>query len=290
MYLLVQVTDPVSLQLDVRSGVYVYNETYIQFPGAVTPVMSIYDPGVAGQAVMVLIYINTITGNVDYEVSPAFIATLPVDSRPAMIPDPPTASIPLAGIYVPNGITEVDWDYITDRRIFITTLGDSQSHSILSPTHIDATSETLVRGDIFTVNSAALMQRQAHPGFANRILTTPDVNDIAWTGWSLVGTAGQTYTFSATGGTVPTGTGLVTEVAYWGAASTLTGEAAFTYTAGTDTLNVGNVILPDDGYVGLGAAIGRLTFDPTPVPDQVKVETADLNFTTAAHGLSLIHI
>ena len=66
---------------------------------------------------------------------------------------------------------------------------------------------------------------------------------------------------------MPTGTGLATEVAYWGAASTLTGEAAFFYTAGTNTLNVGNVILPDAGYIGNSATTARLVFDSSLATD-----------------------
>lgn len=54
-----------------------------------------------------------------------------------------------------------------------------------------------------------------------------------------------------------------------------------------DAVNAGWEV-PDDWYLGITEAAGRLIFDLTPAPDQIKIADADLNFVTAAHGI--IHV
>ncbi|MBU1173568.1 MAG: hypothetical protein KKD44_28705, partial [Proteobacteria bacterium] len=67
------------------------------------------------------------------------------------------------------------------------------------------------------------------------------------------------------------GSGAANQVAYWTGPSVLAGDAGMTYAPATDTLSVGNVIVPDLGYVGLGPAAGRLVFDNA-VPDEARFE------------------
>ena len=108
---------------------------------------------------------------------------------------------------------------------------------------------------------AADWQVLAHPGAANRVLQST----AAELGWSA-----QAVTFPAAGA-VPVGTGANTQVTYWTGANTLAGDAGMTYAPGTDTLSVGNVIVPHLGYTGLGPAAGRLVFDDG-VPDEARFE------------------
>lgn len=70
-------------------------------------------------------------------------------------------------------------------------------------------------------------------------------------GWSLVGTAGQTYTFPAVGGTLPTGTGVATRVAYWTGVNALAGNAGMTYDAATNSLII-------NGDIAVGGTVDGL--------------------------------
>lgn len=84
------------------------------------------------------------------------------------------------------------------------------------------------------------------------------------------GPTGPTGPTGATGPTGPTGnidgTIAVTQVAYGAGTDTIKGEAAFTYTEGTDTLNVGNVNLPTNGRVLPGGdTASQLYWDGTNV-------------------------
>lgn len=101
-------------------------------------------------------------------------------------------------------------------------------HDLLSISHPDTSPAAVVRGDLITGQGVVpLWTRLAHPINPNQILTC-DANDVLWSGWALIGTPGQTYTLSATGGTVPTGGGVSNQVTYWATASTLGGRTSFT--------------------------------------------------------------
>ena len=81
-------------------------------------------------------------------------------------------------------------------------------------------------------------------------------------GWFLSGTAGQTYTFPAVGGTIPTGTGVANRVAYWSGVNTLASDAGLLVDAANDFY-----LVADTGGIGNSAATARLEFDSGGVSD-----------------------
>lgn len=149
LHLLCQVTDPISEFLQVRIGIYAYNGAYYIFPGATTVDLTTYAPG-AGLAVMVLVSIVAGTGNLVYTTSGPFTSALPSDLWPSQVPITPDGTLPVGAVYVPNGATTFDWDYVLDWRIFVNVVGDVQPHNIFSTSHPDTLPDTIVRGDLAT--------------------------------------------------------------------------------------------------------------------------------------------
>jgi len=149
LYMLAQVTDPISEFLQVRPGIYIYRGAYHIFPGATTVDLTAFAPG-AGLAAMVLISIAAGTGNLVYTVSPSFVNTLPSSSWPAQVPITPDNTIPTTAVYVPNGATTFDWDYVADWRAFINVAGDVEPHNFFSTSHPDTLPDTIIRGDLAT--------------------------------------------------------------------------------------------------------------------------------------------
>jgi len=139
----------------------------------------------------------------------------------------------------------------------VTISGVSPSaHNLLDATyHGDAATGSIARGDLLYGNATPKVARLPLGGITGSILTR-DASDVAWSAYALVGTAGQTYTLSATGGTVPIGTGTTGRVAEWATTSTLqaatlakTGAGLLTMSsAGDYTLTV-----PTTGTTALGA-------------------------------------
>jgi hypothetical protein len=126
----------------------------------------------------------------------------------------------------------------------------------------------------------------AHPGAANRVLQST----AAEVGWSA-----QAVTFPAAG-TVPVGSGIANQVAYWSGINTLAGDTGLTYNAATDTLSLANsltftgatgindITVPDNLADALSLEdAGGLTYwqvvstDAQPIFD-VNPSTADIDF------------
>jgi hypothetical protein len=73
-------------------------------------------------------------------------------------------------------------------------------HAILSATHTGTLPAALVRGDILYANATPLLARLPLGGISGSVVTR-DATDVLWSAFALAGTAGQTYTFPAVGGT-----------------------------------------------------------------------------------------
>ncbi len=75
-------------------------------------------------------------------------------------------------------------------------------HNVLDSTyHGDVLTGAITRGDLLYGNATPKIARLALGGAAGSFLTR-DANDVVWSGFYLAGTALQTYTFPAVGGTV----------------------------------------------------------------------------------------
>jgi microcystin-dependent protein len=93
------------------------------------------------------------------------------------------------------------------------------------------------------------------------ITTGANPYPAGWSTFALAGTALETYTFSATGGTVPTGTGTSGRVAQWGAGNTLTtaniiGPAANILTLAATVAATLTVPATGTAALGTGSAAG----------------------------------
>lgn len=291
LYLLAQVTDPVSLQLDVRSGLYLWQGNRRFFPGATTVDLSVYAPGVAGQAVMVLVYIDAATGTLGYDDSPAFSTALPESMRYSQVPLPPDGSIPVAGVYVPNGIVEVDWENVYDWRIFINTIADIQTHNILSATHADSAPNTLVGGDVLAAGTGAtpLLERLAI-GAWNQVFrvnaggTFPE--------WGVVPPGAMPHTLLD--GTAHTDTAIDTvsrgSLIYGNATprwDELVHPGALYHfqTDANDVVWNQNITMTDDAWIGLGAAAGRIEFDDQ-AEDEINILDAHVGIGTQTPNIT----
>ena len=147
----------------------------------------------------------------------------------------------------------------------VTISGVSPSaHNLLDATyHGDAATGNIARGDLLYGNATPKVARLPLGGIAGSILTR-NANDVAWSAYALVGTAGQTYTLSATGGTVPIGTGMAGRVAEWATASTLQATTLAKTGAGLLTLSSADdytLTVPATGTVALGTgAANQIAF------------------------------
>lgn len=121
-------------------------------------------------------------------------------------------------------------------------------HNLLSATHGDTLASAVSRGSLIYGNSTPAYAELNHPGAANRLLRTPDANDVSWSDWALVGTAAQTYTLPGATASIPGGSGAANQVAYWTGANSLAGDNDFlfdgsvVYTGGADVWRVGETV------------------------------------------------
>jgi|GEM_PF-6798731 len=155
------------------------------------------------------------------------------------------------------------------------------NHDLLSGTHGDTLTDTVVRGDVIIGNSTPKWSRLSK-GTANSVLQ-PNATDVAWsTGFLSITTAktltvnntitlsagadGYTLTIPATGTSV-LGTGTTGQVTYWSGTNSTTGSDNFTVDASTSKITLGtdanlyrvsaNQLKTDDSIlVGVRLAIG----------------------------------
>ena len=182
MYLLVQVTDPVSEYLDVQSGVYKYYGEICIYSGGQTGDITAYAPG-AGAAIMLLISLNAASGTLSYTESEEFSMGIPASFRIQRIPDAPEGHIPLAAVYCPNGMTEVDWNVLYDLRTFLGTIDSEGPHALLGSMHYDTFPTTPAHGDMIVAGGGAggNVWGTLNAGGDYRILTINPATDLpAW--------------------------------------------------------------------------------------------------------------
>jgi hypothetical protein len=82
------------------------------------------------------------------------------------------------------------------------------AHDILSASHGDTLAAGVARGDLIVGNLTPKWAALAK-GTSGAIVTC-NATDTLWSTYFLAGTAGQTYTFGSTGGTLPTAAGTLT--------------------------------------------------------------------------------
>lgn len=157
-------------------------------------------------------------------------------------------------------------------------------HNFLSPTHTDTVAAFPVRGDLVVANATPEWERLAI-GAANFILRS-DGTDPAWadpTLWLPLAPTAQNEMIIANA--VPAWSLLAAPTAQHQRLST--GAAPFTPTW------INNLPVIDDAFVGITAG-GRFVFDSTPIPDEIRVVSANLDlngydFILDADGDTYLH-
>lgn len=122
------------------------------------------------------------------QITTGTIVLLGTPPRPAT----PANSLPLAYIYMAGVTTSItEYDIEDARMSFGANLPSTMppsAHNILSASHGDTLADSVVRGDIIYGNATPKWARLAHPGAANRFLTTT-ATDVLWSTWKLIGTS-----------------------------------------------------------------------------------------------------
>jgi len=88
-------------------------------------------------------------------------------------------------------------------------LADVPVHNLFSATHGDTVVQGATRGSLVYGNATPAWDELVLGGAAGSVVTR-NATDVVWSGYYLAGTAGQTYTFGTTGGTIPTAAGTLT--------------------------------------------------------------------------------
>ena len=196
--------------------------------------------------------------------------------------------IAAADLYLPTGLGVIHADGVTAGMV----LRANGTRYIPSAATSTIPFAPTARGDMIAADATPAWARLALGGATGSIVTR-NATDPIWSGYYLAGTAGQTYTFGTTGGTIPTAAGTLTvatanaisaagvithavTTTAVGAASTIMATDANGRTQvdgmgiGTAAVADNSIVVADDTWIGLGAAGGRIVFDSTTDPDNVS--------------------
>ena len=237
--LLAYETDPASMYINVASDWYPWQSGFKFFEGATSADLSGYVPTTSGQARYLLVSVDGATNILQYTEGDTWSLYLPPADLSSLVPDAPAGSVPVVAIYLPYGTTALTRETnLYDVRILISPVGGSllpavHDHSdaanggaTLGPLAVTVTNEGLHILD--TGGDHDLIIKPGTDLGADRILTL------------TTGDAARTITLSGN----PT-------LADWFDQAV---KAASTPTFASQ-------IITDAGYVGLGAAKGRIEFN-----------------------------
>ena len=237
--LLAYETDPASMYINVASDWYPWQSGFKFFAGATSADLSGYVPATSGQARYLLVSVDGATNILQYTEGDTWSLYLPPADLSSLVPDAPAGSVPVVAIYLPYGTTALTRETnLYDVRILISPVGGSllpavHDHSdaanggaTLGPLAVTVTNEGLHILD--TGGDHDLIIKPGTDLGADRILTL------------TTGDAARTITLSGN----PT-------LADWFDQAV---KAASTPTFASQ-------IITDAGYVGLGAAKGRIEFN-----------------------------
>lgn len=233
MPLLVYPTDPASLFVNVFGGWYPWVGGWHYFESTLSATFAAHVPALPAEARYVLVSIDGATETLQYTPGATFPVFLPPADAENMVPAPPAGSIPIGAVYLVFGTTAIGWDELFDMRLFNQPVGGSVTpapHALLDVTvHSDTATAAPSQGSLIIGNATPAWDELVHPGGAGGYAL---VSDAATFAWSLTPAWAGAHTFNA-GLAVGAGQG---------------------------------VTLPDPGWIGLGAALPRLTFT-SGVPD-----------------------
>lgn len=214
----------------------------------------------------------------------------------------------VAGQYLRANAADPGWSAIQ--------LADLPAHNLLSATHGDTVVQAPSIGSLVYGDNTPNWNELVHPGAAGYAFTTTLTQVVwdqtpAWTGlhtfgagWDLTGGTGDLngldLIIDADGDTYLHAAGddhveFVLATASGQLDININGADDFTFTADDFGVLAGShITMADDTWIGLGAAAGRLVFDSTPAPDEIRVEDANLDLNANdlildADGDSYLH-
>ncbi len=143
-------SSPVAMTVEVLEGWYPWIDSWHYFEAETSPNLAGSVPAV-GLARYVLISIDGATEILQTTVGATFLEFWPPVDMEAQVPLPPIGSIPIAGVYLINGQTTIDWDSIYDLRLFGSPVGGSITpapHDLLSAEHGDTDPQGVTQGSL----------------------------------------------------------------------------------------------------------------------------------------------
>jgi len=149
--LLAYATTPASMQVEVFSGWYPFDDGFTYFPETTSDDLTPYLPTGTNQALVLLITIDGATNDLQYTMGGQFSSVLPVGDIDDLIPQPPAGSVPIVGVYMTNTTASLSMQSnLYDLRAMFGGVDGSvlpATHDILSSYH-DAETHDPDQGDI----------------------------------------------------------------------------------------------------------------------------------------------
>ena len=127
-------TSPQSMKIWVQADVYPWGSAWNWFTRTLSADLTARIATTLGKARYVLVSIDGATNLLQYTNGDEFTVLLPPPDIGDLIPAPPAGSVPVAAVYLPYGVTYLDWDSFFDVRLFNAPVGGS----VAPPDHAHA--------------------------------------------------------------------------------------------------------------------------------------------------------
>jgi hypothetical protein len=118
-------TKPSSMVIYIEDDIYAWGSGWVWWDGDSTIDLSGYVPASTAQARYVTISIDGATETIQYGEGDLFQIIMPPEDRDDLIPAAPSGSIPIVAVYLPGGVTKLEWDNLYDIRLFNQPMGGS---------------------------------------------------------------------------------------------------------------------------------------------------------------------
>jgi len=272
--LLAYPTSPSSLSINVAGDWYAWDDGWNYFSGGVAD-LSGYVPASMSDALYVLISIDGATNAIQYTAGSSLV---PGAALADQIPSAPSGSVPVVAVYLTGGTTAIEWDNLYDVHLFNQPVGGSvtpAAHSLLDSTvHDDTVTDDPSQGSLIVGNSDPAWDELV-VGSAHELLkingagTDPVWSAFDWDDIAAASGADMVHDHSAAG----EGGQLDWDSVWSDAVHDHSSDAEGGATLGNHAS--GNITMSDDGWIGLGAAAGRISLMDE-VTDIVVVDDAVL--------------
>lgn len=134
-------TNPVSMQVQVKSGIFAWELTWQYYLGGTSDDLSSYVPALEADSIAVLVSIDCETVTLQYTAGDTFPTAWPPTDFDEKFPTPPAGSVPSGIVVLAGGTASIGWDELWDARLFGQPVGGSvmalPSHSAYVEAEMD---------------------------------------------------------------------------------------------------------------------------------------------------------